>query len=106
MSSKKSKMKRHRYRKMTSFISALKVAGAFINPNGMTRNSESLVHLECRLHNVVGVHQDLMVARAQVNFGEEAHAPEFIHQFFHHQDRELVLHRPLVKGPIIDAKWP
>ena len=62
-------------RKM-SFIKAWKVAGALVKPN------ELIVAIMCVKHhlsNIIRVHPYLMIPRAEVKFGEEPGAPEFIH---------------------------
>jgi hypothetical protein len=46
----------------------------------MARNLEVVMHVECRLGDVFGTHPDLVVARAEVQFGEEAGAAELVDQ--------------------------
>jgi hypothetical protein len=61
---------------------------------------------ERRLGNVVRVHAHLMVARPEVEFGEEARPMELIKELVDHRDRELVLERQGVKGAVVDAEAP
>lgn len=51
----------------------------------------AVVGAECRLGDVVRVHEHLMTVAAEVEFGEEASAVKFIEKFLDHRDREFAL---------------
>jgi hypothetical protein len=61
---------------------------------------------ECRLLNVVHMHADLVVARAEVQLGEEACAVEFVEQLIDDRDRELVLYCAAIESSVVDAEAP
>lgn len=50
-----------------------------------------MVCAECRFVNVLLEHEDLMVARAKVQFSEELSDSKLVQEFFHNWNRELVL---------------
>jgi hypothetical protein len=52
------------------FMRYLKCVGAFINPNDTTRYSETMSHREGRLGYIFGTNLDLVIAEAEINFGE------------------------------------
>jgi hypothetical protein len=56
----------------------------------------TMMRPEGRPRHVIRVHPHLMVAAAQIEFGEEAGSPEFIQQFINHWDRKFVLHRLVI----------
>ena len=56
--------------------------------------------------NVIRVYSDLMIASSEVQFGKEACSMEFIKQFFHYRDWELILDSLVIEGPIVDAESP
>ena len=64
----------------------------------------AVVGAEGGLGNVVGVHLHLVVARAQVELGEEARALELVEELINHWDRELVLRGLGVEGVVVDAE--
>jgi hypothetical protein len=57
-----------------------------------------------RLEDVGRVHPDLVVARTQVQLGEEAGLVQLIEELVHHRNRELVLGGDGVEGTVIDAE--
>ena len=61
---------------------------------------------EHRLLDVVRVDAHLVVAGAQIQLGEEARVVQLVDEFLDHWDRELVLHRALVQGTVVDAETP
>jgi hypothetical protein len=106
MSSKKSSTNRCRNGRNTSFMSAWKVAGAFVSPNGITMNSNSPSCPEHRLLHVVAVYQNLVVAGVQIELGEERSASQLVERLFDDRDRELVADGLGVQCPIVDTELP
>uniref|UniRef100_A0A0A8YS60 Uncharacterized protein n=1 Tax=Arundo donax TaxID=35708 RepID=A0A0A8YS60_ARUDO len=52
------------------------------------------------------MHPHLVIAGAEVELGEELGAVEFVEEFIHNWNGELVVDRARVQGPIVDAKAP
>ena len=65
-----------------------------------------MVSAERRLGDVVRVHAHLMIARAQVELGEEARAMQLVQELIHNGNGELVLGRDGVEGAEVDAETP
>jgi len=63
-----------------------------------------MVRPERRLGDVVGVHEDLVVAAAQVKFGEEARTTELVEELVDDRDWKLVLDGLGVEGAVVDAE--
>jgi hypothetical protein len=59
-----------------------------------------------RLEDVGRVHPNLVVARMQVQLGEEAGPVQLIKELIHHRNRELVLGGDGIEGIIVDAEPP
>ena len=66
----------------------------------------TMVSAERRLGNVVGVHSHLVVARAQIELGEEASPMKLVEKLIDDRNWEFVLGRLGVEGPVVDAKAP
>ena len=64
----------------------------------------AVVGAERRLGHVLRVHAHLVIARTQVELGEEARSVKFIEQLVHHRDGKLVLGSLGVKGAVVDAE--
>jgi hypothetical protein len=67
---------------------------------------EAIVRPERRLGDVFSPHPDLMIARAQIELGEELGAVQLVQQLVHHRDRVGVLDGDGVEGPVVDAEAP
>jgi hypothetical protein len=65
---------------------------------------EVVVCAERGLGDVLDAHLDLMVAGAEIQFGEEASAVELIEEFIDHGNQVRVLDRDRVQGTIVDAE--
>ena len=61
---------------------------------------------EHRLCDVCGVHTDLVVARAEVQLGEELGAMQLIQQFIDQRNRVRVLDGDGIEGSVVDAEPP
>lgn len=66
----------------------------------------ALVCAERRLVDVVGMHPHLVVARAQIQLGEESGAAKFIEELIDDGNGELVLSRCHVERTVIDTEPP
>ena len=66
----------------------------------------AVMRLEGGLVDIIRLHADLVISRAQIELGEEASALEFIHKFLHHQDGKLILYRLFVEGTVVHTKLP
>ena len=66
----------------------------------------AMVRPERRFGDVVGVHPHLVVARTQIELGEEASPKELIQELEYHRDGELVLGRLGVEGAVVNAETP
>ena len=64
----------------------------------------AVVCAEGSLGDVVGVHPHLMVARAQIELGEEASPVKLVEKLIDDRNREFVLRRLGVEGPVVNAK--
>ena len=64
----------------------------------------AMVSAERCLGDVVGVHPHLMVARAQIELGEEASPVKLVEKLIDDWNQEFVLGRLGVEGPVVDAK--
>jgi hypothetical protein len=49
------------------------------------------MRVECRFVDVAGVHENLVVARPQIQLGEEGHTMKLIQELFDNWDREFIL---------------
>jgi hypothetical protein len=54
----------------TKFMRYMKCAGAFFNPNDMTRYSYRSYLVEKALADIFGTNLDLVIPRAKINLGE------------------------------------
>ena len=61
---------------------------------------------EHRLGHVVGVDADLVVARSQIQLGEEKGPMQFIQELLDDGDRELILHRGRVERAVVHTEAP
>ena len=66
----------------------------------------AMVRPERHFGDVVGVHPHLVVARTQIELGEEASPKELVQELEYHRDGELVLGRLGVEGAVVDAETP
>ena len=64
----------------------------------------AMVSAERRLGDVIRVHPHLVVARAQIELGEEASPVKLVKKLIDDRNREFVLGRLGVEGPVDDAK--
>jgi hypothetical protein len=64
------------------------------------------VGTESHFGDVIRVHADLMIPRAEVQLGEEFCAVQFVQQLVDHRDREGILDRDGVQRPVVDAEAP
>lgn len=64
----------------------------------------SLMSPEGRLGNVGWVHQDLVIPRAQVQFGEDHCPMEFVKQFINDRNWKFVFDCIVVKSSIVNTK--
>ena len=64
----------------------------------------AMVSAEHRLDDVIGVHPHLVVARAQIELGEEASPMKLVEKLIDDRNREFVIGRLGVEGPVVDAK--
>ena len=60
----------------------------------------AMVSAERRLGDVIGVHPHLVVARAQIELGEEASPVKLVEKLIDDRNREFVLGRLGVEGPV------
>uniref|UniRef100_A0A0A9BSS0 Uncharacterized protein n=1 Tax=Arundo donax TaxID=35708 RepID=A0A0A9BSS0_ARUDO len=67
---------------------------------------QAVMRAERRFVDVLRPHADLVVPRPQIQLGEEFGAVELVQQLIHHRDREGVLDRHRVQGPVVDAEAP
>jgi len=67
---------------------------------------QALVCAERGLVDVVRVHQDLMIAGAHVQLGEEPRPAQLVQQLLHHRDGKLVLDGGVVEREVIHAETP
>jgi hypothetical protein len=59
---------------------------------------------ERRLGHVVGVHEHLMVATAEIQLGEEFGAPEFVEKLVDDWDWKHFTHRAGIEGTVVYAE--
>jgi hypothetical protein len=62
--------------------------------------------MERCLIDVSWTHADFMIARAQVEFGEELSTVEFIEELVHDRDGKTILDSDGIHGAVIDAEPP
>ena len=63
-----------------------------------------MVRAECRLVHIFSNDADLMIARTEVQFGEEFGPVQLVQELFNDGDRKLVLDGCRIESPIIDAE--
>jgi len=66
----------------------------------------AMVGAERRLGDVIFVHPHLEVSTAQIQFGEEHGAVEFIQEFLNDGNWEHIPYRLRVQRPVVDTESP